>query len=352
MSENLNLEINQLLPGEPLRLGVDLIANKNAGALIVIGTSSKLDKISSGGITLNNCSYSPEMLSELAKMDGAIIVSEDVGKILKANVHLNPDDKIQTSETGTRHRTAQRTSSSVNLPVVAVSEESSTIKVFDNSEVVELEESSAILGRVNESLQSIDRMRRRFDEAVTNLGELELENSLTNQEVLQVIQRGELLTRLASQVRLEAEKLGTEAGLITIQIDSLESGVTSTLNLVLKDHLPGRKFRVTSKVLDEISELSYQELNTIDYLGSILAKLPLDDISVPRGYRVLARLPDLPDNLHDSIVQKYKSLPKLLSAPTEKLYEIEGIGRNRAQQLRDYFDTLLKNVGFSYINGH
>jgi diadenylate cyclase len=352
MSENLNLEINQLLPGEPLRLGVDLIANKNAGALIVIGTSSKLDKISSGGITLNNCSYSPEMLSELAKMDGAIIVSEDVGKILKANVHLNPDDKIQTSETGTRHRTAQRTSSSINLPVVAVSEESSTIKVFDNSEVVELEESSAILGRVNESLQSIDRMRRRFDEAVTNLGELELENSLTNQEVLQVIQRGELLTRLASQVRLEAEKLGTEAGLITIQIDSLESGVTSTLNLVLKDHLPGRKFRATSKVLDEISELSYQELNTIDYLGSILTKLPLDDISVPRGYRVLARLPDLPDNLHDSIVQKYKSLPKLLSAPTEKLYEIEGIGRNRAQQLRDYFDTLLKNVGFSYINGH
>ena len=352
MSENLNLEINQLLPGEPLRLGVDLIANKNAGALIVIGTSSKLDKISSGGITLNNCSYSPEMLSELAKMDGAIIVSEDVGKILKANVHLNPDDKIQTSETGTRHRTAQRTSSSINLPVVAVSEESSTIKVFDNSEVVELEESNAILGRVNESLQSIDRMRRRFDEAVTNLGELELENSLTNQEVLQVIQRGELLTRLASQVRLEAEKLGTEAGLITIQIDSLESGVTSTLNLVLKDHLPGRKFRITSKVLDEISELSYQELNTIDYLGSILKKLPLDDISVPRGYRVLARLPDLPDNLHDSIVQKYKSLPKLLSAPTEKLYEIEGIGRNRAQQLRDYFDTLLKNVGFSYINGH
>ena len=352
MSENLNLEINQLLPGEPLRLGVDLIANKNAGALIVIGTSSKLDKISSGGITLNNCSYSPEMLSELAKMDGAIIVSEDVGKILKANVHLNPDDKIQTSETGTRHRTAQRTSSSINLPVVAVSEESSTIKVFDNSEVVELEESSAILGRVNESLQSIDRMRRRFDEAVTNLGELELENSLTNQEVLQVIQRGELLTRLASQVRLEAEKLGTEAGLITIQIDSLESGVTSTLNRVLKDHFPGRKFRVTSKVLDEISELSYRELNTIDYLGSILMKLPLDDISVPRGYSVLARLPDLPDNLHDSIVQKYKSLPKLLSAPTEKLYEIEGIGRNRAQQLRDYFDTLLKNVGFSYINGH
>ena len=133
-----------MLPGEPLRLGVDLIANKGAGALIVVGTSNKLEKISSGGLNLHNCAYTPEMLSELAKMDGAIIVSEDVKKILKANVHLNPDDKIQTSETGTRHRTAQRTSSSINLPVIAVSEESSLIKVFDNYEVVELEESNAI----------------------------------------------------------------------------------------------------------------------------------------------------------------------------------------------------------------
>ena len=352
MDINIDIEVNQLLPGEPLRLGVDLIANKGTGGLIVVGTSNKLEKISSGGLNLHNCEYTPEMLSELAKMDGAIIVSEDVKKILKANVHLNPNDKIQTSETGTRHRTAQRTSSETNLPVIAVSEESSLIKVFNNYSVTELEESNIILGRVNESLQSIDRMRRRFDEAVATLGELEIENSLTNQEFLEVIQRGELLTRLASQVRHEATKLGSDAGLIMIQIESLESGVTNTLNLVLKDHLSGSKFRTPNKALIEISQLSYQELNSVDYLGTILSKLPLDDISVPKGYRVLARLPDLPDNLHNSIVQKYKSLPKLLLAPTEKLYEIDGIGRNRAQQLRDYFDTLLKNIGFSYINGH
>ena len=70
-------ELNQLLPGQPLRVGVDLIADKNSGALIVIGTSNKLEKISSGGVNLIDCSYSPEMLSELSKMDGAIIVSND-----------------------------------------------------------------------------------------------------------------------------------------------------------------------------------------------------------------------------------------------------------------------------------
>ena len=341
-------ELSQLLPGQPLRVGVDLIADNNSGALIVIGTSTKLEKISSGGINLVDCMYSPEMLSELSKMDGAIIVSDDVTKILKANVHLNPSDTLLTSQTGTRHRTAEET----NLTVLTVSEESSLVKVFTNAGTTELEEPSVTLGRVNESLQSVDRMRRRFDDAVAELGELEIENSLTNQEVLEVIQRGELLTRLAKQVRIEALKLGGEAGLILIQIDSFESGVKNTFNLVLKDHLPSKKYRNISKAVEEISQLSYEELNNIDFLGSVLSKLPLDDLSIAKGYRVLARLPNLPENLHDSLVQKFKTLPKLLNSSPENLYSVEGIGRGRAQQLRDYFDTLLKNVGFSYLNGH
>ena len=152
------------------------------------------------------------MMSELSKMDGAVIVNDTVTKILKANVHLNPSDSIRTTQTGTRHRTAERTSAMTGLTVIAVSEETSLIKVFENFKTTELEESSAILGKVNESLQSVDRMRRRFDDAVTTLGELEIENTLTNQEVLEVIQRGELLTRLANQVKSEASKLGEDAG--------------------------------------------------------------------------------------------------------------------------------------------
>ena len=343
---------NYLLPGEPLRKGVDLIADKKSGGLIVIGSSNKLEKISSGGINLKNCSYTPEMLSELAKMDGAVIVDENVSTILKANVHLNPSDNLQTSETGTRHRTAERVSAETNLKVIAVSEESSAIKVFHNMKVIELEEPAMILGRVNESLQSVDRMRRRFDEVLLELGELEMEDTITNQQVLTVIQRGELLIRLANQVKNEAENLGEEAGIVMIQIESLESGVEYTLSLVLKDHLPSKKYRNIKKAKSEISNMTYEELNTISHLGAILMMQPLDEISTPRGYRVLARLPGLPENLHDPLIKKFKTLPKLLGAPTDKLFQVDGIGRNRAQQLRDYFDTLLKNIGFSYINGH
>jgi len=343
---------DQLIPGQALRNGVDLIADKKTGALIVIGTSARLEKISSGGIALNNCSYTPEMLSELAKMDGAIVVDINVNNILKANVHLNPSDDIATSQTGTRHRTAERVSVETQLSVVAVSEESSTIKVFNGNDVNELEESSIIFGRVNESLQSVDRTRRRFDDAVLELGELEIENTLTNQQVLEVIQRGELLGRLSQQVRKEATDLGEDSGLVMIQIDSLESGVRNTLDLVLKDHLPAKRFRNIFKAVDEIANLTYEELNTIQHLGSVLFMEPLDQVSASKGYRVLGRLPGLPDNLHDSLIQKFKTLPNLLNASTDKLFEVEGIGRNRAQQLREYFDTLLKNVGFSYINGH
>ncbi len=343
---------NQLIPGQPLRNGVDLVADKKTGALIVIGTSAKLEKISSGGITLNNCSYTPEMLSELAKMDGAIIVDANVNNILKANVHLNPSDNIPTSQTGTRHRTAERVSAETDLSVIAVSEESSTIEVFSDNIVNELEESSIIFGKVNESLQSIDRTRRRFDDAVLELGELEVENTLTNQQVLEVIQRGELLGRLSHQVRKEATDLGEDSGLVMIQIDSLESGVRNTLDLVLKDHLPAKRFRNINKAVDEIANLTYEELNSIQHLGSVLFMESLDEVSTSKGYRIIARLPGLPDNLHDSLIQKFKTLPNLLTASTDKLFEVEGIGRSRAQQLREYFDTLLKNVGFSYINGH
>ena len=159
-------------------------------------------------------------------------------------------DSQSTSQTGTRHRTAERVSVETELSVIAVSEESSTIKVFSDNSVNELEESSIIFGKVNESLQSIDRTRRRFDDAVLELGELEVENTLTNQQVLEVIQRGELLGRLSQQVRKEATDLGEDSGLVMIQIDSLESGVRNTLDLVLNELFPANRFRYINIAVD------------------------------------------------------------------------------------------------------
>jgi diadenylate cyclase len=92
-------------PGTALREGIDNILHAHTGGLIVIGDPDELAFLFSGGIKLE-LEYSPALLYELAKMDGAIALSVNATKIVHANVQLTPDPTILTLETGTRHRTA------------------------------------------------------------------------------------------------------------------------------------------------------------------------------------------------------------------------------------------------------
>ena len=99
-------------PGRPLREGLDRILQAGMGALIVVGDGPEVLNICSGGFLLD-AAFSPQRLSELAKMDGALIVSPDISYIHYANVQLTPDPAFPSEETGLRHlsghRTAQQT---------------------------------------------------------------------------------------------------------------------------------------------------------------------------------------------------------------------------------------------------
>ena len=44
--------------------------------------------------------FRPQLLYELAKMDGAIIVNADLSRLAYANVQLMPDPTIASGETG------------------------------------------------------------------------------------------------------------------------------------------------------------------------------------------------------------------------------------------------------------
>src|SRR5436309_4049669 len=113
-------------PGTPLRDGLDRILQASMGALIVVGDGPEVLNICSGGFLLD-AEFSPQRLSELAKMDGAIILAPDSTRIARANVHLVPNPNVPTSETGTRHRTAERVARSIDVPVISVSEDLSVI---------------------------------------------------------------------------------------------------------------------------------------------------------------------------------------------------------------------------------
>src|SRR3712207_579342 len=104
-------------PGQGLREGLDRILQANMGALIVVGDGPEVLAICSGGFLLD-AEFSPQRLSELAKMDGAIVLASDASRIARANVHLVPNPNVPTSETGTRHRTAERVARSIDVPEI------------------------------------------------------------------------------------------------------------------------------------------------------------------------------------------------------------------------------------------
>src|SRR5207249_6648882 len=109
-------------PGRPLREGLDRILQANMGALIVVGEGPEVLALCSAGFLLD-AEFTPQRLSELAKMDGAIILASNCSRVARANVHLVPDPDISTSETGTRHRTAERVARQIDVPVISVSED-------------------------------------------------------------------------------------------------------------------------------------------------------------------------------------------------------------------------------------
>ena len=118
-----------IAPGTKIREGVENILKAKTGALIVIGDSKEVLDIVDGGFRID-VDYSPSKLYELAKMDGAIVLSTDLKKILWANTQLIPSSSVATSETGTRHRTAERTAKQTGELVISVSQRRNIITLF------------------------------------------------------------------------------------------------------------------------------------------------------------------------------------------------------------------------------
>src|SRR5687768_18122977 len=151
-------------PGQPLREGLDRILQANMGALIVVGDGPEVLAICSGGFLLD-AEFSPQRLSELAKMDGAIVLASDASRIARANVHLVPNPNVPTSETGTRHRTAERVARSIDVPVISVSEDMSLVAVYRGDMKHPLEPIPRLLNRSNQALQPLERYKNRIDYA-------------------------------------------------------------------------------------------------------------------------------------------------------------------------------------------
>src|SRR3954466_13472238 len=226
--------LEMVAPETAVREGIDDIVHARTGGLIVIGDPDELAFLFSGGIKLD-IDYTPAILYQLAKMDGAIALNGNATKIAWANVQLMPDPTILSSETGTRHRTAERVSKQTDALVIAVSQRRDVVSLYVDGAKYILAEIPAVLAKANQALATLDKSRPRLDQVSTRLTALEFEGGVTLHDVLTVLQRAELVTRMAVEIERYIVELGTEGRLIEMQLEETMVGVAGDKAALLHD---------------------------------------------------------------------------------------------------------------------
>ena len=325
-------------PGTALREGIDNIVHSRTGGLIVIGDPEEVSFLFSGGISLD-IDYTPALLYQVAKMDGAIVLNEQATKIVCANVQLMPDPTILSSETGTRHRTAERVSKQTDALVVAISERRDVVSLYLGGMKYILQDIPAVLAKANQGLATLDKYRARLDSVSTRLTRLEFEGSAVLYEVLSVLQRAELVTRMAVEVERYIVELGTEGRLIEMQLEETMVGVAADKSALIRDYSVEDTEENLATTLAAIARMPHQDLLDFGRLAELLGydrKVSTLDFPVsPRGYRVLGRIPRLPKLVVQRIIQEFGGLEEVLAASDDDLEAVEGVGAGRAKDIRE-----------------
>src|SRR5258705_2591221 len=275
--------LEMVAPGTALREGLDNILHARTGGLIVIGDPDELAFLFSGGIRLD-IDYTPALVYQLAKMDGAIALNANATKIAWANVQLMPDPTILSLETGTRHRTAERVSKQTDALVIAVSQRRDVVSLYVDGAKYILEDIPVVLAKANQALATLDKYRTRLDQVSTRLTALEFEGGGTLHDVLTVLQRSELVTRMAVEIERYIVELGTEGRLIEMQLEEVMVGVAADKAALIHDYLAADSDESFAAALDQLGRMPHQDLldfgrlaemvgddgklKTLDYPGS------------------------------------------------------------------------------------
>lgn len=327
-----------IAPGTELRLGIEYILQGKTGGLIVIGDSEEVLKLVNGGFYIGT-SFSPSKFYELAKMDGAIILSSDGRRILYANTHLFPNPEIKTSETGTRHRTAERVAKQTNNLVVSISQKRDVITIYKGAIRYMLEEPRAVFSKANQALQTLEKYKEGLDELTFNLTIRELEDMVTLFDMAGVIQRSSIVQRTEKEVSKYIHELGVEGRLLGMQVEELMANVTRDSLNIISDYKHRSKKTESSKLRDSINLLGAEEFLDLNNITSILGYQVEDSLKEfgvhPRGFRIIGEVRRLPQPVIVNLIDKFGNLNNILNANIEDLSEVAGMGKVRARSLYD-----------------
>lgn len=334
--ENMLEALKIFSPGTAMRTAVDDIIRANLGALIAVYKEG-MAKILEGGFRIN-CKFSPQKLVELAKMDGAIVLSRDLRRILFANVLLVPRANFRSSETGTRHQAAERTAKQFNSLVVAVSERKSKVTIYLGESKYVLESTSEILRRATETLQILEKQKDLFDDSLIHLNILEVTNLTSTSDVCSVLQRMEIIKRVSDNVRRYLVELGKEGIIVSMRLKELTRNLNSERDLILRDYFGEDATRI-EKIL---SSMNFDFLlETSNILRMVFEELR-DKIIFPRGYRILSKANFLDKDL-DALIVNFKTLGDVFDSDETGLSQTLG-GNSFVSPIKKNLDSLKEKI--------
>ena len=330
--------LKAVAPGTPLRDCLENILKARMGALLVIGDSPEVLSVVDGGFYINK-EYSSQLFYELAKMDGAIVISKDYKKFLYANALLIPNPSIATSESGTRHKAAERVAKQVNELVVCISQRRNVITLYKGNKKYILKDTNIILSRANQALQTLEKYKSALDVAINDLNILEFEDMVSLEDIAVVIQRTEMVMRIASEVERYICELGNEGRLISMQLQELLGNTEHDGINVIEDYMIYIENRTAQEVQKSIKQLSYEDLMDLMCICRILGFVSINnffEVEVsPRGHRMINKIPRVPVHVVKNLIEKFGNLQRILNASIEELDDVEGIGEVRARVIKD-----------------
>jgi len=337
--ESLLSFLRLMSPGTPLGQALEIVLQAGTGGLIVVGDTPKVLEVIEGGFKVD-CRLTPTALAELAKMDGAIILSRDREKILYANTQLIPDHLIPTTERGTRHRAAERMAKQTGCPAIAISQSRGVVSLYQREAKYVLKTIPELIRRASQALQTLERYQTAFNEILSELDTLEFQDEVRLSDVLKAAQRSELIRRIKEEVDRYIIELGVEARLIEMQLKEIIGDTLVELRQIVRDYAKEDH----EKALSELEMLSTEEIleltNVMRALG-YEAKSENFDLSVfPRGYRALSGIPHLPQVVVENVVKSLGDLPNIISATATELMEIDEVGERRANSIRRELERL------------
>lgn len=338
MSEEMLDILRILAPGTMLRNGLDNILKAKTGALIVMSESEEVSKIADGGFAINE-EFNPSNIYELAKMDGAIVITRDCKKILKANVQLVPDHKIKTKETGTRHRTAERVAKQTNELVICISERRGIITIFKGDIRYVINDTSSVIMRANQTLEALEKYKAVFDNMLNILSEHEFDDIVSLETVANTIYRSEIIMRMETEVTRSIVELGDEGRLVNMQLEELIANVEQEEKKIIQDYMyvKKRSVRNPESLLKEIRKIDKKELVNLEKIIKILGYdigVDILDLNVsPKGYRILSKVPKMPSSIIEKLVNTFLNLQGVCSATIDELDDVDGIGEIRAKMI-------------------